>query len=84
MPPPAPPAAAVDGAALAGQVQELDGRREPEQVRAGTEAVLTRYHDAPVRSFLLTLADGRVAPAWLHRYSIPIPVPRPRRATTLS
>lgn len=38
-------------------VEEFDGSRSPEQIRACTDAVLTRYDDAPVRSFLLTLAD---------------------------
>lgn len=38
-------------------VEEFDGRRSPEAIRACADAVLTRYDDAPVRSFLLTLAD---------------------------
>jgi protein-tyrosine-phosphatase len=38
-------------------VQEFDGQRDPEQIRACADAVLTRYDNAPVRSFLLTLAD---------------------------
>jgi hypothetical protein len=38
-------------------VQEFDAQREPEQIRACADAVLTRYDGAPVRSFLLTLAD---------------------------
>lgn len=42
---------------LPGLVQEFDGQREPEQIRACADAVLTRYDNAPVRSFLLTLAD---------------------------
>ena len=42
---------------LPGLVQEFDGRREPEQIRACADAVLARYDEAPVRSFLLTLAD---------------------------
>jgi arsenate reductase (thioredoxin) len=42
---------------LPGLVEEFDGRREPDQIRACADAVLTRYDDAPVRSFLLTLAD---------------------------
>jgi len=42
---------------LPGLVEEFDGQRDPEQIRACADAVLTRYDDAPVRSFLLTLAD---------------------------
>ncbi len=42
---------------LPGLVQEFDGRREPEQIRACADAVLMRYDDVPVRSFLLTLAN---------------------------
>ena len=38
-------------------VGEFDGRRTPEEIRACTDAVLARYDDAPVRSFVLTLAD---------------------------
>ena len=42
---------------LPGLVEEFDGRRSPEQIRSCADAVLSRYDDAPVRSFLLTLAD---------------------------
>jgi arsenate reductase len=42
---------------LPGLVEEFDGRRSPEQIRSCADAVLARYDDAPVRSFLLTLAD---------------------------
>lgn len=38
-------------------VEEFDGRRCAEEISACADAVLTRYDDAPVRSFLLTLAD---------------------------
>jgi protein-tyrosine-phosphatase len=38
-------------------VEEFDGRREPGQIRACADAVLARYDEAPVRSFVLTLAD---------------------------
>jgi protein-tyrosine-phosphatase len=38
-------------------VDEFEGRREPEQIRACADAVLGRYDEAPVRSFMLTLAD---------------------------
>lgn len=42
---------------LPGLVEQFDGRRDPEQIRACADAVLARYDEAPVRSFLLTLAD---------------------------
>ena len=42
---------------LPGLAQEFEGRREPEQIRACADAVLSRYDEAPVRSFLLTLAE---------------------------
>lgn len=42
---------------LPGLVQEFEDRHEPEHIRACADAVLTRYDDVPVRSFLLTLAD---------------------------
>lgn len=45
------------GQLLPSLVEEFDGRRSAEQIRACADAVLTRYDDAPVRSFLLTLAD---------------------------
>ena len=38
-------------------MHEFNGRREPEQIRTCADAVLARYDNAPVRSFLLTLAD---------------------------
>jgi arsenate reductase (thioredoxin) len=38
-------------------VQEFEGRRAAEEIRACADAVLTRYDDARVRSFLLTLAE---------------------------
>lgn len=38
-------------------VYEFEGRRTPDELRACADAVLTRYDEAPVRSFLLTLAD---------------------------
>jgi len=38
-------------------VAEFEGRRSPEQIRACADAVLGRYDEAPVRSFMLTLAD---------------------------
>lgn len=42
---------------LPGLVEEFEGRRPAEQIRACTDAVLNRYDDVPVRSFLLTLAE---------------------------
>jgi arsenate reductase (thioredoxin) len=38
-------------------VEGFEGRKEPEQIRACADAVLSRYDEAPVRSFMLTLAD---------------------------
>jgi arsenate reductase len=37
-------------------VEEFEGQRDPEVIRACADAVLRRYADAPVRSFVLTLA----------------------------
>lgn len=36
--------------------EEFEGRRTPEEIRACADAILDRYDDAPVRSFVLTLA----------------------------
>jgi arsenate reductase (thioredoxin) len=36
--------------------EEFDGQRDPELIRACTDAVLKQHADAPVRSFVLTLA----------------------------
>jgi arsenate reductase (thioredoxin) len=36
---------------------EFDGIRTPEEIRACADAILDKYDDAPVRSFVLTLAD---------------------------
>ena len=38
-------------------VREFEGRRTPEEIRACADAVLGRFDDAPVRSFLLTIAE---------------------------
>ncbi len=38
-------------------VEEFEGRRSPEEIRTCADAVLGRYDEAPVRSFMLTLAD---------------------------
>lgn len=37
-------------------VEEFDGQRDPEMIRACADAVLKQHADAPVRSFVLTLA----------------------------
>jgi arsenate reductase (thioredoxin) len=37
-------------------VREFEGLRTPDEIRACADAILVRYDDAPVRSFLLTLA----------------------------
>lgn len=37
-------------------VEEFEGTRSSEEIRACTDAILARYADAPVRSFVLTLA----------------------------
>ena len=36
---------------------EFDGIRTPEEIRACADAILSKYDDLPVRSFVLTLAD---------------------------
>jgi len=41
-------------------VQEFEGQRPAEEIRACADAILTRYDDAPVRSFALTLANRAV------------------------
>jgi len=38
-------------------VAEFEGRRSPDEIRTCADAVLGRYDEAPVRSFMLTLAD---------------------------
>ena len=38
-------------------VAEFDGTRTSEEIRACADAILDKYDDAPVRSFVLTLAD---------------------------
>jgi arsenate reductase (thioredoxin) len=45
------------GQLLPALVEEFEAARSPEQIRACADAVLARYDDAPVRSFLLTLAN---------------------------
>lgn len=42
---------------LPGLVREFEGSHEPELIRSCADSVLARFDDAPVRSFLLTLAD---------------------------
>jgi hypothetical protein len=38
-------------------VAEFEGMSTPEEIRACADAILSKYDDAPVRSFVLTLAD---------------------------
>jgi arsenate reductase (thioredoxin) len=38
-------------------IEEFEDGRPPEEIRARADAVLSRYDEAPVRSFMLTLAD---------------------------
>jgi arsenate reductase (thioredoxin) len=40
-------------------VQEFDGRRTPEEIRACADAILDDYDDAPVRSFVTSLVNKR-------------------------
>jgi hypothetical protein len=38
-------------------VGEFEGMSTPEEIRACADAILSKYDDAPVRPFVLTLAD---------------------------
>lgn len=40
-------------------VAEFDGLREPEEIRACADAILADYDGAPVRSFVMSLAERR-------------------------
>jgi arsenate reductase len=42
-----------------GLVEEFEGEKTPEEIRACADAVLSEFDDAPVRSFILTLAHRR-------------------------
>ncbi len=44
---------------LPGLAQEFEALRSPEEIRACADAVLDDYEDAPVRSYVLTLAHRR-------------------------
>lgn len=44
---------------LPGLVEEFEGEKTPEEIRACADAVLSDFDDAPVRSFILTLAHRR-------------------------
>jgi arsenate reductase (thioredoxin) len=44
---------------LPGLVEEFEGEKTPEEIRACADAVLSEFDDAPVRSFILTLAHRR-------------------------
>lgn len=50
---------------LPGLVAEFEGSRTPEEIRFCADAILAQYADAPVRSFVLVLAERR-ARACLH------------------
>jgi arsenate reductase (thioredoxin) len=40
-------------------IEEFDGSREPEEIRACADAILADYDEVPVRSFVMTLAEKR-------------------------
>jgi arsenate reductase (thioredoxin) len=40
-------------------VEEFEGEKTPDEIRACTDAVLSQFDDTPVRSFVLTLAPRR-------------------------
>ena len=42
---------------IPGLIEEFHASRSDEEIRACTDAVLQKYRDAPVRSFILTLAQ---------------------------
>ncbi len=44
---------------LPGLIEEFEGRREPEEIRACADAVLSSYDDVPIRSHVLALAQRR-------------------------
>lgn len=44
---------------LPGLAEEFEGVRSGEEIRACADAILSEYHDAPVRSFVMTLAHHR-------------------------
>jgi arsenate reductase (thioredoxin) len=44
---------------LPGLVEEFEGLRTPEEIRACADAILDDYDDAPIRSFTMTLANRR-------------------------
>ncbi len=41
-------------------IEEFEGLREPEEIRACADVILTDYEVAPVRSFVMSLATRRV------------------------
>ena len=41
-------------------IEEFQDEREPEEIRACTDAVLSHYDDVPIRSHILTLAQRRI------------------------
>jgi arsenate reductase (thioredoxin) len=44
---------------LPGLAREFEGRHSPEEIRACADAILGEYRDAPVRSFVMTMANRR-------------------------
>jgi arsenate reductase len=42
-------------------IEEFEGQREPEEIRACTDAVLSSFDDAPIRGHVLSLAQRRTA-----------------------
>jgi arsenate reductase len=40
-------------------VKEFEGQRSPEEIRACSDAILAEYGEAPVRSFVMTIAHRR-------------------------
>jgi arsenate reductase len=44
---------------LPGLVEEFEGARTPEEIRACADAILGEYDEVPIRSFMMTLAHRR-------------------------
>jgi arsenate reductase len=42
---------------LPGLISEFEGTKSADEIRSCTDAILSRYQDAPVRSFMMTLAE---------------------------
>jgi arsenate reductase (thioredoxin) len=71
------------GQLLPSLVAEFGDSREPEEIRACADAVLTRYDEVPVRSFLLTLADRATRECLRSEqcYELATPTPEAARPT---